>query len=190
MFWGIPKPWALEKLIRISSNKKSAWVSAAAMQSSSFVWKVLHGKTGVCLLCFAICHIYPMTQMLHCMQFNLSPNAVNYLRMTSSYFSIVSNWSCNSSLVHISDQVLWEITALHCGRENWGMGRSSDFGSFYQWKEIIKMSSDGKQHKVHLKRNSGHCSSIAKPTGKKENNKKLILGVERVCLWFCRWLLP
>lgn len=40
------------------------------------------------------------------------------------------------------------------------------------------MSSDGKQHKVHLKRNSGHCSSIAKPTGKKENNKKLILGVE------------
>lgn len=53
-------------------------------------------------------------------------------------------------------------------------------------EEIIKMSSDGKQHKVHLKRNSGHCSSIAKPTGKKENNKKLILGAEQVCLWFCR----
>lgn len=190
MFWGIPKPWAVEKLIRISSNKKPAWVSAAAMQSTSFVWKVLDGKTGVCLLCFAICHIYPMTQMLHCMQFNLRPNAVNYLRMTSSYFSTVSNWSYNSSLVHISDQVLWEITTLHCGRENWGTGWSSDSGSFYQWKEMIKMSSDGKQHKVHLKSNSGHCSSIAKPTGKKENNKKLILGVERVCLWFCRWLLP
>lgn len=190
MFWDIPRPWALEKLIKMSRNKKPVWVSAAAMQSTSFVWKVLDGKIGVCLLYFAIRRIYPMTPVLHFMQFNLRPSAVNYLGMTSSYFSTVSNWSYNSSLFQVSDQVLWEITTVHCGRENWGKGRSSDFGSFYQWKEMIKMSSDGKQHQVHLKRNSGHCSSIAKPTRKKENNKKLILGVQHVCLWFRRWLLP
>lgn len=60
------------------------------MQSTSFVWGALDVKTGVCLLYFAICHVYPMTQMLHFMQFNLGPNAVNYLRMTSD-FSTVSN---------------------------------------------------------------------------------------------------
>ena len=90
MFWGISKPGTLAKLIRIFRNKKPVWVSAAAMQSTSFVWGALDVKTGVCLLYFAICHVYPMTQMLHFMQFNLGPNAVNYLRMTSD-FSTVSN---------------------------------------------------------------------------------------------------
>lgn len=66
-------------------------MSAAAMQNTSFVWRALDVKTGVRLLYFAIFHVYPMTQMLHFMQFNLRPNAVNYLRMTSSDFSTVSN---------------------------------------------------------------------------------------------------
>ena len=91
MFWDIPKPWAPEKLIKMSRNKKPVWVSAAAMQSTSFVWKVLDGKIGVRLLYFAIRRIYPKTPMLHFMQFNLRPSAVNYLGMTSSYFSTVSN---------------------------------------------------------------------------------------------------
>lgn len=65
-------------------------MSAAAMQNT-FVWRALDVKTGVRLLYFAIFHVYPMTQMLHFMQFNLRPNAVNYLRMTSSDFSTVSN---------------------------------------------------------------------------------------------------
>ena len=56
----------------------------------SFVWRALDVKTGVCLLHFAICHVYPMTQLLHFMPFNLRPNVVNYLRMTSD-FSTVSN---------------------------------------------------------------------------------------------------
>lgn len=79
--------WALgtERLIRYSEKETYLHIFSSHAKHF-FCGEILDVKTGVCLLCFTIFHIYSMTQMLHFMQFNLAPNAVNDQRMTSDFF--------------------------------------------------------------------------------------------------------
>ena len=78
-----PRHWKINQIFRNGNISTYLQQSCKAL----LLWRVfLDVKTRVCLLFFSIFHIYSMTQMLHFMRFNLTPNAINDKRVTSDFF--------------------------------------------------------------------------------------------------------